>query len=101
MNWRDALRIAGPLLWEGVRLYAPQIKIPADLLKEASKYFGRTQKGVKKVRKRIGQIDDLITEMEHRLTELKAEREEWVLQWGDLTQLIDAIDRYKEAQRGR
>lgn len=100
MTWKDAWSLIKPLALEGLRFYAPQIKIPADLIGQATKYFGRGKKGVKKVRKRIGQIDDMIDDMERKLSELRAEREEWVLHWGDLTALLEHISEFKNRTKG-
>lgn len=101
MTIREAWRVAGPLLWEGVKMWAPQVRIPENLIKTATKYFGRTKKGVKKVRTRIHQIDKMIEEMEEQIKNLRAEREEWVLQWADLTELLDAINEYRRGGKRR
>jgi len=95
MTLRDAWAVAGPLLKQGMKWYAPQIKIPADLAGQAMKYFGRAKKGSKKVRKEINKIDDMISTMENKLGDLKKEREEWVLHWADLVELMESVQRFK------
>lgn len=95
MNLRDALAIIKPLLWEGVKMYAPQIKIPADIIQMALGKVSKVKKATKQTRKRVNQIDNMIQEMENKLNMLKSERESWVLQWGDLDQLVQYLQAFR------
>jgi hypothetical protein len=100
MKLSDALALIKPLLWEGIKMYAPQIKIPADIIRMATGKMSKVKKATKQTRKRVNQIDDMITEMEDKLNLLKNEREEWVLQWGDLDQLVDYLQKFRPTGRG-
>ena len=96
MTWRDAWKVARPLLWEGLRLYAPQVKIPADILKLVGKKLHKLLKGKKKLVNRIRKVDDLIEELSAKLDTLTNEREDLVLQYADVVELVDKINNYQK-----
>ncbi len=96
MNLRQVWQIARPILMEGLRLYAPQIKIPADILGYATKHLGKAKKGTKKIKKRIFQLDNMISEAEDALALLKSEKQTLTLKWGDLDGLVEQIRQYVE-----
>lgn len=99
MTWREAWQVARPLLWEGLRWYAPQIKIPADILKLVGKKAHKLLKGKKKITSRIGKIDAVIEEMTAKLDQLTQEREDLVLEFADVTELLDKINAYQKTRR--
>ena len=96
MNLRQVWQIARPLVMEGLRIYAPQVKIPADIIKYATRHLGKAKKGTKKIKKRIFQLDHMISEAEDALALLKREKTTLTLKWGDLDGLVDQIKKYLE-----
>ena len=101
MTWRDAWRVARPLLWEGLRWYAPQVKIPADILTLIGKKLHKVVKGKKKITKRIFQIDNLIDDLSEKLDSLTMEREDLVLEYADVMELLDRMNDYQRKGKHR
>jgi hypothetical protein len=79
-----------------MRWYAPQIKIPADILKVVGKQLHKLLKGKKKLVKRIGQIDSIMVEMSAQLDQLTGEREDLILKYADVIELVDRVNLYKK-----
>lgn len=99
MKFRDIWHMARPLLWEAIRWYAPQIKIPADIVKAAGKYIRQGVKASDKLKKRIFQLDKLIDKTQRVLDELRAEREDMILDQADLYEFMNMVAEYKRGRR--
>jgi hypothetical protein len=101
MKWREIWQTVRPLLWEGVKWYAPQIRIPANLIEYAGKYLSRSGKVSKKIKKRIYQLDDMIEKMETTLENARKERENMILDQADLYEFMDQVKQHVNKKRAR